>query len=65
MIGLTTKNKSYVLPLILHWSLNALVMNLSSRFKISIAVTVFLTFLNWYCKVCVLSLVISLLNVLM
>jgi len=37
-IDLTTKNRSDVLPLILHWSLNALVINLSSRFKTSTAV---------------------------
>ena len=41
---LTTENRSYVLPIILYWSLNDLVINLSSRFRTSPAVAVFLTF---------------------
>jgi len=54
---LITKNRSYVLPIILYWSLNDLVINLSSRFKTSPAVALFLAFLNSYCKVRDLSVV--------
>jgi len=58
---LTTEIRIYVLPLILYWSLNAFVIISSSRFKTSSAVVLFLTFLNSYCKVCYLSVLISLL----